>query len=97
MSRNGFSFRIWCVFLAVLIMAGLIFTGCRPAAEKRSGEPELKGGASVTDEDGKNKLSEQEGNEMEQRGVEEGALAKGVKLQYLGHACFLIEIDGFVS
>ena len=95
MSRNGFPFRIWCLFLIVVILAGLTFTGCRPAAEKRSGEPEPKGGASVTDEDGKNDLSEQEGSKMEQRRTEKGAPAKGVKLQYLGHACFLIEIDGF--
>jgi len=80
---------IICLFVAVLIAVTL--AGCQPGAEKRP-EPEAGNGPLA---EGKGKRDESEGEkEMDERQAEvEKVLVKEIKLQYLGHSCFLLEAD----
>ncbi len=80
--------------LVVILIAGLTVTGCQSTSEKRSGEPEVEGESPVEDE-GKKDDTVEDQSKMDDRQVEEAVPAKEVKLQFLGHSCFLMEVDDF--
>ncbi|RJX29270.1 MAG: hypothetical protein C4554_01165 [Dethiobacter sp.] len=79
---------IFLWILVIILSTGLTATGCQSTPEKRTGEP----GVRVEDEGKKDDAGEDE-SDMDERQAED-IPAKKVKLQFRGHACFLMEVDG---
>ena len=79
--------------LAVILLVGLGMAGCRPAPEKHPAEPEA-GDESFAGDESKISEAEEEAEEMDDRQAEPEAPPKELKLQFLGHSCFLLEADG---
>lgn len=88
-----FKKNFWAI-LAVFLLICLASAGCRLAAEQDTGEAEKKEGTQLEQEGLEGKDTVKEDREMEKE-IPEKAEHKEVKLQFLGHACFLMELEGF--
>lgn len=86
--------KCFFVGLAVFVIACLSVVGCQSAPEQHSGEAERREELSEQ-HDGKEEDMEKEDSEMEKRTAEDEVKHREVKLQFLGHSCFLIEVDDF--